>query len=108
MQTCGTERSVIVHNRKNMATSRYMTLRRLEVKFRRELHKSRGGGLDHLPESRVADVAVYRIRSIELGVIEYVECLQSELDRFGLVQLQYLRKSHIEVFDTRSIKEPTC
>src|SRR5215475_3341829 len=79
-----------------------------EVKFRRELHKSGGCGLDHLPESRVADVAVDRVRSIELSVVEYVESLQPELDRLGLAQLQYLRKSHIEIFDTRSIKEPAC
>jgi hypothetical protein len=47
--------------------------------------KNTGGGADHLAEGRAADVAVHRLRPVELGVVEDVKASARKSNDFDSV-----------------------
>ena len=53
----------------------------LEEEFRGQLNQTGWIGADHLAEGGTADIAVDRLRSEELRVVEDIEAFQAELER---------------------------
>jgi hypothetical protein len=52
----------------------------------RQLDQARRGGADDVTERRTVDVAVHRAGSVELGVVEQVECLETQLEGFRFAE----------------------
>src|SRR5580658_3116371 len=77
----------------------------LEKELCAQLHQTRRRGADDLAKGRTGDISVDGLRSEELGVIEDIECLDSELQGFGFGQTQILQQRHVVVVHSGSIKE---
>jgi hypothetical protein len=54
----------------------------LEMELDRSLHDARGRRAHHLSKSGIADVAVHGNRPKKLGVIEDIEGVEPEIQRF--------------------------
>src|SRR5580658_5375077 len=77
----------------------------LEREFYGHLNQSWSSRADDLAEMRVVHFPVDRGSSIELGMIERVECLQPELKRFRLGYSQHLVQRHVKVTDSGAIEK---
>jgi hypothetical protein len=76
-----------------------------ENELYRGLHPTRRRCADHLAEGGAIDIAVHGCRSVELGVVEGVESLETELQRFGLVERNAIEQCHVKVIDARPGKK---
>lgn len=74
------ETFVFEHVKFSVEPGREQTSSFSEVKFNRYLHIAGSGGADHLSEVRIFDHAFYRLRPIELRVIENVERLHANVE----------------------------
>ena len=55
--------------------------------------------------AQVADVPVDRAGSVELRMIEGVECLDAEQEQFGLRDWQGFGQGHVVIVDARPVEE---
>ena len=75
-----------------------------EVQFQGCLSHSSRLGLKNSPEGGAVDIAVDGVCSVELGVIERVETLETEFERGIFLDASGLVQRHIEIVDPWSIK----
>src|SRR5580658_890492 len=79
--------------------------RLLEHELNRSLHQTGGGCADNVSERRTVDVAVHGRWSVELGVVEEVESLETELQRLGFSEGNALQQSNVVIVDAGTVKE---
>src|SRR5208282_2161766 len=77
----------------------------LEDQFDRSLHQPGSSRTHDVSERCAIDVAVHRSRSVELGVVENVKSLETELQRLGLTERNALQQRHVVVVDAWAVEE---
>jgi len=76
----------------------------LEGEFCCELHEAWSGSTLNLAEAGILSLSVHRCWAVELSMIEGVESLCTEFERFSFGEAQVLLERHIEIFNSGSIE----
>src|SRR5271165_2276132 len=81
----------------------YMPDVELKEKFEGDLSDSSSLGASH--ESKQSPILDVAIRIVELGVVEHIEELEPELEKFRFRQMEVLQQRRVEVVESRPIEE---
>ena len=73
--------------------------------FHCELNQSWSGGANDLTKGRTVNIAVHGTRAVKLRMVEYVKCVQPELEGFRFGQPQAFLHCHVVVVDPRTREE---